>query len=118
MTTIILIAFLVVVTVVPFVALFWRKPKSVPPVLVPVPGQVFREPDGDDFPTTLLVEALEEQVRREEGHPIDYRNDQRELAVQQRMSRSIGKRAFEKKMADRIQKEIDAHPVLGPWHRS
>jgi len=99
MTTIILIAFLVVVTVVPFVALFWRKP------------------DGDDFPT-LLVEALEEQVRREEGHPIDYRNDQRELAVQQRMSRSIGKRAFEKKMADRIQKEIDAHPVLGPWHRS
>lgn len=110
-------------------SLFWRKRKRKPTAALPTPAPVvFLVPDlepvvapsqvGDDFPPALLAAALEEQVRREEEHPVDYRNDQRELAIKQRLSRLIGKEAFSPKTADLIRQEIDVHPTLGPWHRS
>ncbi len=66
---------------------------------------------------SLMSAALDEQVRRENAHPVDYRNDQRARAVQQRLSRSLGSEAFSAKAAERIHAEIYAHKVLGPWHR-
>lgn len=64
-----------------------------------------------------LIAALEEQVRRELAHPVDYRGDQRERAIQQRLSRTMGKKAFSRGMSDRVQQAIDGHATLGVWHR-
>lgn len=109
-------------------SLFWRKRKRKPTAALPTPAPaVFLVPDPepvvapgreDEVITKLLAAALEEQVRREEEHPVDYRNDQRELAIKQRLSRLIGEEAFSPKTADLIRREIDVHPTLGPWHRS
>ena len=55
----------------------------------------------------LLVAALKEQDRREGISEVDYRPDQRLRAIQQRLSRKIGKRAFADKSKKRIQERID-----------
>ena len=90
--------------------LYFLLPISLAAVIVSFLARHFRHQQ-------LLELALDEQVRRELAHPVDYRGDQRERAIQQRLSRKMGKRAFSKKTLGRIQEKLDAHPTLGPWHR-
>lgn len=69
-------------------------------------------------PLDLMKAALEEQVRREATNPTVYRPDQRERAIQQRLSRLVGDElAFAPTTSALIRKEISAHAVLGPRHR-
>lgn len=53
--------------------------------------------------------AFLEQGRRELEHGVAYRADQRAHALQQRLSRHIGRRAFSKKMRRRIEEELARH---------
>jgi heme exporter protein D len=50
--------------------------------------------------------AFDEQLRREVIHPLPYRPDQRVRAIQQRLSRSWGKRALSSSMRRRIEEEL------------
>lgn len=55
----------------------------------------------------VFFSALFEQGRRNATHPVPYREDQNVHAIQQRLSRHIGKRrAFSKKMHRKIVHEV------------
>lgn len=61
----------------------------------------------------LLTAAVEEQVRRESEHPIQYTEAQRILAIQQRLSRALGSKAFSPELLELIQNRVHAHAILG-----
>lgn len=50
--------------------------------------------------------AFLEQARREVLHPLEYREDQRVRAIQQRLSRVLGRKALGEKTGKRIAKEL------------
>lgn len=55
----------------------------------------------------LMFAALLEQRRREANHDVKWRHDQRLNAIQQRLSRHLGKRrAFGDKMRRRVEAEL------------
>lgn len=55
----------------------------------------------------VYLGALLEQVRRENEHEgPEYRHDQRVRAIQQRLSRRWGRRAFTEKTRARIEKDL------------
>jgi hypothetical protein len=57
----------------------------------------------------VIFAALLEQGRREVFHEgPEYRPDQRVRAIQQRVSRSIGKRAFSPEVRAMIEKAVDS----------
>ena len=60
-----------------------------------------------------LKEAVDEQERREGAHTLPYRTDQRISAVQQRLSRTIGSRAFNKHIRKRIEQELRKRGMVG-----
>lgn len=65
-----------------------------------------RRKKANVIPIQMLEEALKEQDRREEAHHIDYRIDQRLDAIQQRLSRQIGRKAFSEDVRAQIVKEL------------
>lgn len=54
----------------------------------------------------LFFAALLEQGRREVSHGVGYRDDQRVAAVQQRLSRTLGKRAFSPDVRRQIERAL------------
>ena len=57
-----------------------------------------------------LEAALDEQVRREANHTVEYRLDQRIRAIQQRLSRRFGERAFSAEVRAKILARLEAKP--------
>lgn len=54
----------------------------------------------------LWLAAFLEQGRREATHEVPYREDQRVRAIQQRLSRHMGKRAHGERVRRRIKEEL------------
>lgn len=54
----------------------------------------------------IWLAAFLEQGRREHGHPVEYRVDQRIHAIQQRLSRHLGARAFSERARRRIVRHL------------
>jgi hypothetical protein len=65
-----------------------------------------------EIPMDLLRAAVDEQERREGQHPLEYRDDQRVTAVQQRLSREIGERAFGASARFVIVKELKKRDMV------
>lgn len=61
----------------------------------------------------LFQAALDEQLRRETEHHLAYRPDQRQRAIQQRLSRKLGKKAWSEKTLKRIKSEMERHVLKG-----
>lgn len=55
----------------------------------------------------LLFAVLLEQGRREASSPTPYRHDQRVAAVQNRLSRHIGRRAYSRRWLKRILRGLE-----------
>lgn len=60
-----------------------------------------------------LEAALAEQQRRETLHPTGYRYDQRVRAIQQRLSRKFGRRAWTDSTQERVKKALQKHTFFG-----
>lgn len=61
----------------------------------------------------LLTAAIEEQVRRENEHPLPYSQPQRILAIQQRLSRALGSKAYSADLLEQIRHRVSSHAILG-----
>jgi hypothetical protein len=61
----------------------------------------------------LVTAAIEEQVRRENEHKLPYTQAQRILAIQQRLSRALGAKAYSTDLLEQIQHRVSNHTVLG-----
>lgn len=74
------------------VAASLHVPKSLLPVVPP--------------PSEMVVKAVDEQERREKNHHLPYRIDERILAIQQRLSRTLGAKAFEEVSRAAVLEEL------------
>lgn len=90
----------------------WRRRKAPELVALPEPPPTSpptpAPPVSDDSKTVLddIRAAVDEQARREGTHHVPYRHDQRVAAVQQRLSRKLGPRAFDKTLHGEIVREL------------